>query len=184
MSEPEPAILGVDRASPATAAAAPRPRPRPAARTVTAAGFGRRLGAAMIDLAIIVPVAIALIALAAAIADIHPPPSRVRGLDFWLDLLLVSDPAMMTGIVIAVAVGALYAYVFQATLGQTIGMRVLGLRVIDVYGERPSLPRIGLRVVGYLLGVMTLSLGYLWIAFDAEKRGLHDWIAGAYVIRV
>ena len=48
MSEPEPAILGVDRASPATAAAAPRPRPRPAARTVTAAGFGRRLGAAMI----------------------------------------------------------------------------------------------------------------------------------------
>jgi uncharacterized RDD family membrane protein YckC len=31
---------------------------------------------------------------------------------------------------------------------------------------------------------MTLSLGYLWIAFDAEKRGLHDWIAGTYVIRV
>lgn len=184
MGEPEPAILGVDGAAAAPVTAAPRPRPRPPVRTVTAAGLWRRVGAAMIDLAIIVPVAIALIALAATVADIHPPPSRVHGLDFWLDLLLVSDPAMMSAIVILIAVAALYAYVFQATIGQTVGMRVLGLRVIDVYGERPSLPRIGARIGGYLLGVLTLGLGFLWIGFDAEKRGLHDWLAGTYVIRV
>ena len=30
----------------------------------------------------------------------------------------------------------------------------------------------------------TLFLGFLWIGFDSEKRGLQDWIAGTYVIRV
>jgi uncharacterized RDD family membrane protein YckC len=28
-----------------------------------------------------------------------------------------------------------------------------------------------------------LFLGFLWIGFDSEKRGLHDWIAGTYVVR-
>jgi hypothetical protein len=37
---------------------------------------------------------------------------------------------------------------------------------------------------GYLAGVATLFLGFLWIGFDNEKRGLQDWIAGTYVIRV
>ena len=36
---------------------------------------------------------------------------------------------------------------------------------------------------GYLAGLATAFLGFLWIGFDAEKRGLHDWIAGTYVIR-
>ena len=125
-----------------------------------------------------------LIALASAVAGIHLPPSRARGLDFWLDVLLISDPAMVTAIVIVLAVAVIYLYVFQATLGQTIGMRVLRLRVIDVYGEQPSFGRIGLRTAGYLVGLATMSLGFLWIGFDAEKRGLHDWIAGTYVIRV
>ena len=196
MPEPEPTVLGRDGAAeptparaaepiaPAPAAERPRPRPRPAARTVTVCGFWRRLAAGLIDAAIIVPVSIVLIALASAVAGIHLPPSRVRGLDFWLDLLLISDPAMLTGIVIMLAVTLLYLYVFQATLGQTIGMRVLKLRVIDVYGEPPSIARAGLRTAGYLAGLATLTLGFLWIGFDAEKRGLHDWIAGTYVIRV
>ena len=196
MVEPEPAILGGDVEAPdgearsprppiATPVAAPvaRPRPRPEARNVTVVGFWRRLGAAMIDVAIIVPVSAILIVLASAVAGIHLPPSRTRDLDFWLDLLLISDPAMVTAIVILLAVTVIYLYVFQATLGQTIGMRVLKLRVIDVFGERPSMGRVALRTAGYLAGLATLSLGFLWIGFDAEKRGLHDWIAGTYVIR-
>ena len=194
MSERDPAILGASDAAPKPAVAvpetdrpdprvAPRPRSRPAAETVTVAGFLRRFAAAMIDLAIILPVAALLIAIASAIAGIHLPPSRVRGLDFWLDLILISDPAMVTAIVITLAVAMIYLYVFQATIAQTLGMRVLKLRVIDVYGERPSFARVGLRTAGYLAGFATVFLGFLWIGFDAEKRGLHDWIAGTYVIR-
>jgi uncharacterized RDD family membrane protein YckC len=28
-----------------------------------------------------------------------------------------------------------------------------------------------------------VMLGFLWVGFDSEKRGLHDWIAGTYVIK-
>ena len=77
----------------------------------------------------------------------------------------------------------LYLFLFQAMVGQMLGMRVLALRVIDVYGEPPSYLRAGLRTAGYLVSLGTLFLGFLWIGFDAEKRGLHDWIAGTYVIR-
>ena len=35
----------------------------------------------------------------------------------------------------------------------------------------------------HLLGVATLGLGFIWIAFDSEKRGLHDWLAGTYVVK-
>ena len=40
-----------------------------------------------------------------------------------------------------------------------------------------------LRTSGYVLSAVLFSLGFLWIGFDREKRGLHDWIAGTYVIR-
>ncbi|MEZ4401090.1 MAG: RDD family protein [Kofleriaceae bacterium] len=188
MSQAEPALLGAPRAEPARSVVTPvEPAPRrtrAAAPTVTVVGFWRRLAAAAVDAAIIAPVAAVLIAVVCSIASIRLPPSRARGLDFWLDLMLTSDPAMVTALVILLTVTVIYLLVFQATVGQTLGMRVLGLRIIDVYGERPSVAKAGLRTAGYLANLATLSLGFLWIGFDAEKRGLHDWIAGTYVIRV
>jgi len=62
-------------------------------------------------------------------------------------------------------------------------MRLLRLKIIDVYGDRPSPARCVARCGGYLAGVATLFLGFLWMGFDSEKRGLQDWIAGTYVIR-
>jgi uncharacterized RDD family membrane protein YckC len=70
------------------------------------------------------------------------------------------------------------------TLGRTLGMRVLKMKVIDVYGDPPSPARCAARCAGYLASIATLFLGFLWIGFDSEKRGLQDWIAGTYVIRV
>jgi uncharacterized RDD family membrane protein YckC len=81
------------------------------------------------------------------------------------------------------AIGLVYLLVFHIALGRTLGMRLLRLRVIDVYGDRPSPARCVARCAGYLAGVATLFLGFLWMGFDSEKRGLQDWIAGTYVIR-
>jgi uncharacterized RDD family membrane protein YckC len=194
MSDAEPASLGPTAglaASEPPPAAAPverirdRPvtRPRPAPSTVTVAGFWRRAGAAAIDGGVIVPVSLLLTWIASAIAGIHLPPGKHRDLDFWLDLMLTSDPAVMTAVIITLAVTSIYLFVFQATMAQTPGMRVLKLRIIDVYGDPPSYLKVGLRTAGYLASLATMFLGFLWIGFDAEKRGLHDWIAGTYVIR-
>jgi uncharacterized RDD family membrane protein YckC len=65
----------------------------------------------------------------------------------------------------------------------TPGMRLFKMRVIDPYGDPPGAIRAAVRVVGYLASICTLSLGFLWIGFDREKRGLHDWIAGTYVVK-
>ena len=147
--------------------------------TVYVVGFWRRLFAGLLDLIIIIPASLIVIWLASKLTGVHVP----RGLDFWLDLILASDPALVMALGLTIAVAALYALVFQVTQGRTIGMRVLGMRVVDIYGDSPSAARCVARTLGYLGGVATLLLGFLWIGFDREKRALHDWIAGTYVIR-
>jgi uncharacterized RDD family membrane protein YckC len=147
------------------------------------AGFWRRLGGAMVDLAILLPLCLLLTWLVGAVAGMHLPASRHRGLDFWLDLFLGTDPALMGGIGLSLAIGLIYAFVFQMTTSRTLGMRAAGTRIIDVYGQRPSVVRVGARTAGYLACVVTLGLGFLWIGFDSEKRGLHDWVAGTYVVK-
>ncbi|HKI85113.1 MAG TPA: RDD family protein, partial [Thermoanaerobaculia bacterium] len=37
------------------------------------------------------------------------------------------------------------------------------------------------RLVGYFVSGLIFGLGFLMIAFEASKRGLHDMIAGTYV---
>jgi uncharacterized RDD family membrane protein YckC len=150
---------------------------------VHVAGFWRRLAASLVDLLVAVPIAFILAKLAGRVAGIHLPPARRTGLDYWLDLALAGDPALWGGLGLGAAIVALYLYLFQVMAGRTPGMRLLRMRVIDLYGDPPSAVRAGVRVAGYLASVCTLSLGFLWIGFDREKRGLHDWLAGTYVVK-
>jgi len=156
---------------------APSPSTRPGEQ-VYVVGFWRRLVAAVIDLAIIVPVALVLTLIAGRLTGVHAP----AGLDVWL-LLLDNEPALAMGLGLTIAVAAVYALVFQILRGRTLGMRVMKLKIIDVYGDAPSPGRCVIRTLGYLAGALTLFLGFIWIGFDGEKRGLHDWIAGTYVIQ-
>lgn len=180
-------VDGAPAATPVAAAFVKRPAPlgkRTTAPTFYVAGFWRRLAAAMIDLAIILPVSYLLCWIAGSLAGIHLPQSRHRGLDFWLDLFLDSDPALVGAFGLTLAIGAIYVMVFQVTAARTPGMRLLKTRIIDLYGDPPSTGRALARTAGYLAGVATLALGFLWIGFDSEKRGLHDWVSGTYVVKV
>jgi uncharacterized RDD family membrane protein YckC len=186
MSEREPAVLRDE----AVVASEPPPpqlhRPsRREAPTVHVAGFWKRAAAAAIDLAIVIPAALIIILIVSKIAGVHLPPKHMKLLDvdLWIDLVLATDPALLMGLVLMIAIGLTYLVVFHIVLGRTLGMRVLKIKVIDVYGDPPSPARCLARCAGYLAGVATLFLGFLWVGFDSEKRGLHDWIAGTYVIR-
>jgi uncharacterized RDD family membrane protein YckC len=194
MSEREPAVLRDEPVgdAPTAAATAPaRPAPslqRPAKReapSVWVVGFWRRLAAGLIDLAIVLPAALLVIFIASKAAGVHLPARNMKlfDVDMWIDLVLASDPALVMGFVLFLAIAVTYLLVFHITLGRTLGMRVLKLKVIDVYGDPPSPARCVARCGGYLAGFATLFLGFLWIGFDSEKRGLQDWIAGTYVIK-
>jgi uncharacterized RDD family membrane protein YckC len=154
-----------------------------AERTVWVAGFWRRAAAAVVDLALVAPLAALAVWLAKRLAGLDLPPVRAANLDAWLDLLLAGDPAVLGALGLASAIAAVYLVLFQTLAARTVGMRLLGLRIIDVYGEAPSALRALVRTAGYFAGAAAFGLGFLWIGFDREKRGLHDWLSGTYVTR-
>jgi uncharacterized RDD family membrane protein YckC len=186
MSEREPAVLRDEGAVASEPPPPPLQRPsRREAPSVFVVGFWKRAAAAAIDLAIVIPAALLITLIVSKIAGVHLPPRNIKltDIDMWIDLVLATDPALVMGFVLMLAIGMTYLVVFHIVLGRTLGMRVLKVKVIDVYGDPPSPARCLARCAGYLAGVATLFLGFLWVGFDSEKRGLHDWIAGTYVIR-
>jgi uncharacterized RDD family membrane protein YckC len=40
-----------------------------------------------------------------------------------------------------------------------------------------------IRYVGLILAFLCLLIGIIWVAFDANKQGWHDKIAGTYVVK-
>lgn len=65
----------------------------------------------------------------------------------------------------------------------TPGKLLLGCQVVDADSFEPlSLRQSILRYVAYLVSILPLMLGFLWIAFDARKQGFHDKIANAVVL--
>jgi uncharacterized RDD family membrane protein YckC len=67
--------------------------------------------------------------------------------------------------------------------GQTIGMKLLNLRVIKIDGSDLHIGGALLRYVGLLISVIVILIGLIWVGFDPNKQGWHDKIAGTYVVK-
>jgi uncharacterized RDD family membrane protein YckC len=149
-----------------------------------AAGLLRRAAAVVVDLALLLPVC-GLFGLTLCLLFKQPIP-RLAELspDLLIAALLDGNAASEALLALSGILFFLYFFVFHAARGQTPGKKLLGLRVIDAYGARPGLLRTLLRTASYLLSLLPCSLGFLWIGFDRERRALHDWVAGTYVVRV
>jgi len=79
---------------------------------------------------------------------------------------------------------AYFAYFWSAQGGgQTLGMRVFNLKVIRTDGSALTITQALIRYVGLFISFICLFIGVIWVAFDADKQGWHDKIAGTYVIR-
>lgn len=125
---------------------------------VVPAGPGRRLLAALVDLAVVAAPA------AVAVAS-EPGPARVGG------YLLV------TGLGVT-------QWALQARLGWTLGKRAAGLRVLDVATGRPAGPgRTALRFLVLGLGSVLTVLSIL-VDPSGRRRGWHDRAAGTAVLDV
>jgi uncharacterized RDD family membrane protein YckC len=76
-----------------------------------------------------------------------------------------------------------YSAWFIGALGATPGMMALGLKVVRPDGSPISYGRAIGRYFAAMLSAMILCIGYLLIAFDSEKRALHDMICDTRVIK-
>ncbi len=67
--------------------------------------------------------------------------------------------------------------------GQTIGMKLTGIKVVRQDGNLMSYVRAALRgTFGYWISGLFFSLGYIWAAFDSEKEAWHDKIFDTWVV--
>jgi uncharacterized RDD family membrane protein YckC len=77
---------------------------------------------------------------------------------------------------------ATYFVGFWTLAGETPGMRLMALRVINAAGTPPRLGQALLRLVGMILAAIPFFAGYLLILVDDRRRGLQDMLAGTTVI--
>jgi hypothetical protein len=79
---------------------------------------------------------------------------------------------------------ALYMTVWMSvTNGQTLGKRMLGIRVVRLDGRRINWWVAFERAGGYAAGFATGLLGFAQILWDANRQAIHDRIAGTVVVR-
>jgi uncharacterized RDD family membrane protein YckC len=75
-----------------------------------------------------------------------------------------------------------YFVLFWATVGQTPGMRMLGLRVTDDDGSPLRAARSFLRFAAALLALAPLAAGFLPVLFDRRRRAFQDFVARTVVV--
>jgi uncharacterized RDD family membrane protein YckC len=150
------------------------------------AGHGARLGAYILD-SILVGAVVTVLVLVLFVVFFG-------SLDFTIDAngdVLVNDTDAFLGAAGLFTIGSLvitvlallYFPFFWARGGQTPGMRVAGIRVVnDRDGSRIGWGAALLRLIGYWVSGAVFYLGFVWILVDARRRGWHDLIAGTCVI--
>jgi uncharacterized RDD family membrane protein YckC len=124
------------------------------------AGFWERMGAAFLDIVVV-----------GVITGIAHGP-----LGFLV--LFVSGPPVFLIIALAYFAG------LWAWKGTTIGGIVLKLHVVRCDGQSVTFLAALVRGLAAAFSVIVLFLGFLWIAWDHDKQGWHDKIAGTIVVRL
>ena len=76
-----------------------------------------------------------------------------------------------------------YTYFEGSGSGQTVGKKLLGIRVIDFSAGGPiGYGRGFVRQLARILSGLVCYLGYLWMLWDREKQTWHDKLATTVVV--
>src|SRR5262249_33700407 len=97
---------------------------------------------------------------------------RDAGPPAWFFLLEFGFIAMRFG----------YEIFFLGKYGATPGKMVCKLRVVSADGTRFGYGRAAGRTFAEMLSGMICYIGYIMVAFDGEKRALHDHICSTRVV--
>jgi uncharacterized RDD family membrane protein YckC len=100
----------------------------------------------------------------------------------FLDMVLVSLGAALGPVAFLVMVA--YFSGLWAWRGTTVGGIVLNLHVVRLDGRPMNFLMALVRCLAAMFSAAILFLGFFWIAWDTEKQGWHDKIAGTVVVRV
>lgn len=132
------------------------------------AGFWIRLGATLIDMLVMTVIFIVPLTL------IYGEEFLVGGkiiYGFWDFILRYLVPVFAT-------------VWFWRKYSATPGKMVTKLKIVDaISGEKMHLAQSVRRYFAYILAMLPLGLGIVWVGIDKKKQGWHDKLAGTVVIR-
>jgi len=95
---------------------------------------------------------------------------------------LINNQSTAIGVNLLISLAYFSYFWSSAGGGQTLGMRVFGLRVAKDDGSPLSIVVAIVRWFGLLVSILALGIGVFWVAFTTEKKGWHDLIAGTSVL--
>jgi uncharacterized RDD family membrane protein YckC len=111
------------------------------------------------------------------------PLSLLGGNDENLMGALIGLAAFLVWVVILFMQFVYFGY-FWGKDGQSLGMKLVNIKVIHRDSDQISFLRGGLRgTFGYWVSSLIFGLGFLWAAFDAEKETWHDKIFDTWVVK-
>jgi uncharacterized RDD family membrane protein YckC len=156
----------------------------PAMPAVEVTTWGRRFGAWLIDV-IIMAIPIGIIGAMTAGDPVDPVTGAV-------------DPAAMAGMqgrymvltIISAILFALYLILLHGSMGQTLGKKVLGIKVVKLDGSPCDYAVAAKRALVYpiagivpIVGGLIALLNGLWPLWDSERQSLGDKVGGTYVVK-
>jgi uncharacterized RDD family membrane protein YckC len=97
--------------------------------------------------------------------------------------LIIIIPIQILNMALSIIIPCLYSVIFIVKKGATPGKMAVGIKVINADGnEQISVGKAIGRYFAKILSGLILCIGYLMIAFDDQKRGLHDRICKTLVV--
>ncbi|MGH9031077.1 MAG: RDD family protein [Acidimicrobiia bacterium] len=101
-----------------------------------------------------------------------------------LNLILFSVDNLALRQFVGIVVGVAYSVFFIGSgSGQTVGMKILNIRVVDTEtGGRIDYGRAFIRYLVSIASGFACLIGYLWMLWDPEKQTWQDKVASTYVV--
>lgn len=132
------------------------------------AGFWIRTGASIIDTIILLIITIPLLLM-------------IYGEDYWVNEAFIMGP---WDLIINYLFPFVAVIVFWVYKSATPGKMATNLTIVDANtGGKPSPGQFVVRYFGYIVSIIPLFLGLIWVGIDKRKQGWHDKIAGTVVLR-
>jgi uncharacterized RDD family membrane protein YckC len=82
-----------------------------------------------------------------------------------------------------IPISYLYLAIYKRTDHSTMGYRVLGAKIINLEGKRPSIWQMTLRFSMLLFGPLNFFVDIFWLTGEENRQTLRDKMFGTYVIK-
>ena len=99
-----------------------------------------------------------------------------------LPRLSLNKSALLIAAALPVLLWAVYHYLLLVYGGETIGMRMAGIRLRSFNGKQPGVRQRRNRAIGLCFAAASLMMGLLWVFVDVDTLGWHDRISRTYLV--